>query len=470
MLFFQQRFVMILVKPYKTRGTIMKTVAKCLDRLWAMFFVKSQMSKWVRWFKAKTKCCKKTRVKNGKRWFFNGFSTKFLFFSSSPRFGFTLVELLVVIAIISMLIALLLPAVQAAREAARRLQCQNNLKQIGLAVHTFHEDKQGVPPACIGAGMSETRDVTYDDERWRRTTIWPLIYPQLEQTSLYEQYANADFDSRQGFNVRFTSSWWSSLSPAEQQQHSSVPVLICPSRGRSSRIAYSGTDSESHDQMVSGPVGDYAMVISFFGKDDEAESGGVWWQIGDWNVLQNNNQRGPFRQALLKDHDGNTWQPQDNFNRFSDGLSNQLLFGEKHIPVEYIGTCAQTWNTGETEKISETYSESLGIGDCSILSIGEYRSQSTARVVRHRIAEFFYTTFSQAHAFPESVRDAQPGIIAPNIRRYVAHRHAAFGAAHISVCNFVLADGSVHGLPATIAPHILAGLGTVDDGELTTLP
>jgi prepilin-type N-terminal cleavage/methylation domain-containing protein len=446
----------------------MENLVKCVGGILSMLLEKSLMLKWasqgggVVWSE---KVKRNKDFVSGKHYF----STFFAHFRSS-RFGFTLVELLVVITIIGMLIALLLPAVQAAREAARRLQCQNNLKQIGLAVQNFHDTIQGIPPSCIGAGMNNEREWPQDDERWRRTTIWPLLYPHLEQVTLYDQFANANFDERYGFNVRFTSKWWDWIGDEGRKSHSSVLVLICPSRGRISRMAHSGIDEEDHTSMVSGPVGDYAMVISFFGKDEEGEAGEIWWHIGNWNVLQNNNQCGPFRQALLTNYDGNTWQPQDNFSRFSDGMSNQLLFGEKHIPIGRVGTCALNRYSGDQEFISATYSESLDIGDCSILSIGEYRSQSTARVVRHRIAAAFYTTYADASDFPEPVRDAQPGIITPNIDRYVAHRHAAFGAVHLTVCNFVVADGSVHGIPATIAPNILARLGTVNDGELATLP
>ena len=104
--------------------------------------------------------------------------------------GFTLVELLVVIAIIGVLVALLLPAVQAAREAARRSSCQNNLRQIGLATQNFHDSRNAFPPLRIAGA-----------EGW--ATFWVLIMPYMEQGTLYDRwdltlkYAQQTVEARQ---------------------------------------------------------------------------------------------------------------------------------------------------------------------------------------------------------------------------------------------------------------------------------
>ena len=100
----------------------------------------------------------------------------------SHRKGFTLVELLVVIAIIGILVGLLLPAVQAAREAARRMQCQNNLKQLGLAAHNFESAVKRFPPGYVGANNIAWGGSLAGIQLDRRTYIGHLVFlfPQLE--------------------------------------------------------------------------------------------------------------------------------------------------------------------------------------------------------------------------------------------------------------------------------------------------
>ena len=104
------------------------------------------------------------------------------------RKGFTLVELLVVIAIIGILIALLLPAVQAAREAARRAQCTNNLKQLALAVHNYADTYKVFPSRMTGTGNMWSGDAWYDavGTNTQRMSAWVALLPYYEQGTVYD--------------------------------------------------------------------------------------------------------------------------------------------------------------------------------------------------------------------------------------------------------------------------------------------
>ena len=123
--------------------------------------------------------------------------------------GFTLIELLVVIAIIAILIALLLPAVQQAREAARRTQCKNNLKQIGLALHNYHDVHNGFPMGNMIPGT-------------HGPTAWVAMLPFIEQAPLFNQ-----------INFSAAGSWWFGSGAASVNAATfsgkKIPGYICPS-------------------------------------------------------------------------------------------------------------------------------------------------------------------------------------------------------------------------------------------------
>lgn len=138
-----------------------------------------------------------------------------------PQHGFTLVELLVVITIIGILIALLLPAVQAAREAARRAQCANNLKQLGLALHNYHQVFNQFPLGAVHTLKPGINTWANPDNDQHGSFVVGLL-PYLEQQALYDEcdfHTQTSYNSRIGDTGKFVHEVW-------------VAALLCPSDGK----------------------------------------------------------------------------------------------------------------------------------------------------------------------------------------------------------------------------------------------
>ncbi len=205
--------------------------------------------------------------------------------------GFTLVELLVVIAIIGVLIALLLPAVQAAREAARRTQCTNNLKQIGLALHNYESSYRVFPPAY---------------SRRPGHNMLTFILPYLEQKPVYDQY-------------RWDLAW---DDPAnDPATHVDLEVFLCPSAGSQRRY-----------------VSDYATceyIPDTQARSDLIASGKITVRAR-WDGL------------FEKGAPGDDYAPANPISAVRDGLSNTfMLFEDAGRPIEYVEGKA-TGNTNVT--------------------------------------------------------------------------------------------------------------------------
>jgi prepilin-type N-terminal cleavage/methylation domain-containing protein/prepilin-type processing-associated H-X9-DG protein len=207
-------------------------------------------------------------------------------------FGFTLVELLVVIAIIGLLIALLLPAIQAARESARRTQCQNNLKQIAVAVQSYHDTKKQFP---MGRNRIDQKAVS-----WAY-----FLLPQIEEIAVYSAYdRNATVDD---------------LANAKTMR-TPIETYACPTRRRAeANRNFDNNDSPPPpEDMGVASLGDYAANAGL-----QYDTGMLGGDNGDITIFgqYHRAEAGPiFSGSRIS------------ARQVSDGLSKTLAIGERHIP------------------------------------------------------------------------------------------------------------------------------------------
>ena len=228
--------------------------------------------------------------------------------------GFTLVELLVVIAIIGILVSLLLPAVQAAREAARRMQCSNNLKQIGLALHNYHDTYNTFPPGGVTPGNCCSTP---------SAGTWTLfILPYIEQTALHQRY---DFKLWNDFEPGRTGATGGPNAFVTMQK---VATYVCPSDVNTDRTDRPGSGRGSNKQYMAGS---YRAVSG-------AATGLNWADSNEDHAFSTKN-RGVLHTVAGRHLDRKGRAALDvlkpeTIASILDGTSNTLLVGEFHTKTQ----------------------------------------------------------------------------------------------------------------------------------------
>jgi len=345
----------------------------------------------------------------------------------SARRGFTLVELLVVIAIIGILVALLLPAIQAAREAARRSQCANNLKQIGLALHNFHDTYQRLPPG----GSIDQRpfgEHPGGGAAWGASWIAHIL-PNVEQGALSQQLifrGNSGWDYQDPPGVRPNNQAISNVSlPSFYCPSSPLPVTaLSPPPGSSNvqLVTYVGISG-----AINGLIPNYTESRTNNGNPAVPQccSGG---RVSAGGVLFPNGQVG--------------------FRHITDGTSNVAAVSEHADFLITQNGAKAPWGAGHW------HGWLIGCGSSGIPP--NYGSGNDARTFQQTTIRY---PINRKDGWPDAGDCGNLGVcqsLGVNIPLNSAHP----GGVHIVLC-----DASVRFVADSMALDLLAKLATRDDGQ-----
>lgn len=339
--------------------------------------------------------------------------------------GFTLVELLVVIAIIGILVALLLPAVQAARAAARRMSCSNNMKQFALAAHNYHDVHKTFPRyGTISFLYPEQR---YIDERWR---IWQgysvhtMLLPYMEQTVIYDQISWRNWDG-----------WYTQAAPVWNAR---VPAYVCPSSRAAPRTV--------SNIWSGGPGSNYAV-----------SAGPMLYWVYDMRSAP-----GAFSPNR-----------ETNMGEFSDGTSNTILAaeittGDGDGGVYFPGE-AVNWQlyTGPHPWSYPNLSEALitAWGQQCLTGIGNHMSSNGWGWMGSNYTQTVFNTVAPPNwIYPTCIATEPPGYSSDRDGIYPSRSQHGNGSMH------AFADGSVKFIDDNIGFALYQALGTKAGQEAAEVP
>jgi prepilin-type N-terminal cleavage/methylation domain-containing protein/prepilin-type processing-associated H-X9-DG protein len=355
--------------------------------------------------------------------------------------GFTLIELLVVIAIIAVLIALLLPAVQSAREAARRAQCVNNLKQIGIAMHNYHDQMGSYPPGCIslagapwGAQISELG--------WRA-----MILPQMEGTTVYNAINFSISSNAVNNGAQFTA------------YNTVFNNWLCPSDGTNGngRLPSNVPDGQYTDQPLdpsTGKTAAFTPIANYAGSFGDNYAGGVLCSPGlVWETPWNGTTVPGQARIGWNGYWGTSFGPPDGFTAGAGKMRGYFDYRSTAPPPNIAAITDGTSNT---------------------IMAGE--------VVPSRAADSNFWYFNGAYAgttvplgwnsntYPASAANCLgqwQNSTAPNGCRFSAAAKG-FASLHPGGSNFLFGDGSVKFLKNSINPYTYCALGSRAGGEVVS--